>query len=261
MLQYAAIRLKMKDGTYYYPTDRRPRFATSETIYLKPDTIYIKDTLVIRDTLTVRDTVFVRSTPITAATDEDDSNRKQLHIALKTNLLYDILLLPNLTAEIYLGRNWSLAVGGNWSWWTPGSLEQNYWYHRIQVAEVELRKWFWSSYPFHGHALGAYYMFGDYDIRFFPKDETSRGELSYGSQSFGLSYAYSFPIARRFNLEFGLAAGYVGGKYYKYDYGMKETQWEQQAAFNRRYIGPTRVGISLVWLPWAPNYNNTNTTD
>ena len=252
MLQYAAIRLKMKDGSYITPGKHNLKpniqpeanIAINNTGCLKPDTVYVRDTIVV--------------VHIPEQTPPPAIPKRPIFYALKSNLLYDAALLPNLSAEIYLGKQWSLVAEANWSWWKVGSSVQNQWYHRIQVAGIELRHWFKSPNPLHGHALGAYGMMGDYDIRFFPKSEISIGELSYGSWSTGLSYAYSFPIARSFNLEFGLAAGYVGGRYYKYDYSMAYEHWRRQTVYNRSYIGPTRVGISLVWLPNRSNSNLKN---
>ncbi|MDR0231177.1 MAG: DUF3575 domain-containing protein [Dysgonamonadaceae bacterium] len=246
-LQYAAICLKMKNGSCIIPdiiSDNIPEEVNisevvEQQVVIRRDTVFIQDTIIteihIQKEIEIQHEI--KSKP-----------SKPLFIALKTNLIYDAALLPNLTAELYLGKQWSVAVEGNWSWWTFGNPVQNRWFHRVQVAGVELRRWFTSPYPLHGHALGVYAMIGNYDIRFFPKDEYSIGELSYQSWSGGISYAYSFPIARRFNLELGVAAGYVGGRYYKYNYCMEDKQWEQQAVYDRKYIGPTRVGVSLVWL-------------
>ncbi len=247
-LQYAAVCLKMKDGSCIMPAVEEPKIIT-ETVFVR-DTVYLKDT------------TYIVSHPIIpdeqVKTDETDlaKSKKPLFIALKNNLLYDAVLLPNLTAEWYMGKQWSLAVEGNWSWWTFGSPIQNEWKHRIQIAGVELRRWFKSPYPLHGHALGVYGMIGNYDIRLAPEDENSIGELSYTDWSAGLSYAYSFPIARRFNLELGLAVGYVGGRYYKYDYSMNYNHWRQQATYNRSYFGPTRASLSIVWLLGTGNYTN-----
>jgi hypothetical protein len=152
-----------------------------------------------------------------------------------------------------MGKDWSLLVEGNWSWWTFDRPIQNWWYHRIQTGGIDLRKWVKSPYPLHGHALGAYTMVGNYDVRFFTKDEYTKGSLSYQSWSAGLSYTYSFPIARRLNLELGLSVGYMGGRYYEYDYCMEHNHWAQRAMYNRNYFGPTRVGLSLVWLLGAGN--------
>ena len=237
-LQYTAIRLKMKDDSYIIPGVDKPKDEPELIVdYAANDTVFLKDTL------------YVTNIEYQYICDEDPvQTKKPFWIALKNNFIYDAALLPNLTAEVYLGNKWSLAVEGNWSWWTWSQPVQNLWWHRVQVGGIELRRWVKSPYPLHGHALGVYGMIGNYDLRFSPKNEYSRGELSYGSWSAGLSYAYSFPIARRFNLEFGLAAGYVGGTYYKYDYCIEETQWEKKEIHNRSYIGPTRVGVSLVWL-------------
>ena len=42
---------------------------------------------------------------------------KPFYMALKTNMLYDVLAVPNIGLEFYLGKNWSIA--GNWmyGWW------------------------------------------------------------------------------------------------------------------------------------------------
>ena len=179
---------------------------------------------------------------------KNTTGKKLYYFALKNNLLYDAMLLPNITAEVYLGKQFSLAVEGNWSWWSSKSIIKSDWYHRIQSVGAELRYWINSSYPLNGHAVGVYSMIGNYDIRTFAKNEDSKGWLSYGSWSAGLSYAYSMPITRRLNLELGLAVGYLGGKYYDYNYCIPHERWEQQAESNRSYFGPTRVGASIVWL-------------
>lgn len=191
---------------------------------------------------------------IQCCADEDEFIQMPLHIAVKTNLLYDAVFLPNLTVEWYIGKQWSLAAEGNWSWWKFDRRPiQNTWYHRIQAAGIELRRWFNSPYPLHGHAVGVYSMIGNYDLRLFVKDEHTQGYLSRRSWSAGLSYAYSFPIAHRLNLELGLAVGYMGGRYYRYDYDMTYNHWAQLGKYNRNYVGLTRVGVSIVWLPGIGN--------
>ena len=48
-------------------------------------------------------------------------------------------LVPNIGAEFYLGRGWSL--GGNWmyAWWNSNK-RHNYW--RLYGGELEIRKYF-----------------------------------------------------------------------------------------------------------------------
>jgi hypothetical protein len=246
MLQYAAIRLKMKDGSYIIPGSDRQ--VSEETYNNKRDTVFVKC-----------DTVHV-PVPVTKGKSVSRGNEESdpIYIALKNNLLYDAVLLPNLTLEWYLGRQWSLAIEGNWSWWTFEHPIQDRWYHRVQSGGMELRKWVKSPYPLQGHAFGIYSMLGNYDIRLFTENEYSKGWLSYLSWSAGLSYAYSVPVSNRFNLEFGLAVGYVGGQYYKYDYCLPHEHWAHRLSYNRHYFGPTRANISLVWLLGTGNKPGKN---
>ena len=46
---------------------------------------------------------------------------KPFYMALKTNMLYDVLAVPNIGVEFYLGKNWSIS--GNWmyGWWKKNS--------------------------------------------------------------------------------------------------------------------------------------------
>ena len=69
----------------------------------------------------------------------------------------------------------------------------------------------------------------------------------------GAEYGYSMPVARRLNIDFSLAAGYMGGRYYEYTPLDGHYVW--QATKNRKWIGPTKVEVSLVWLLGHGNYN------
>jgi hypothetical protein len=252
LLQYASIRFKMKDGSCIHVGVESPIHAlVKEKGELKIRTEEIpRDTIIIYelDTIVVRDSVpqieFIR-------------DYRPIWIALKTNMLYDLALLPNLSAEVWLGKKMSIAANGYWSWW-GNETDPAGGRHRIQAASLELRRWFFSPEPLRGHALGIYGLYGNYDLRLFPKDDTSPGQLSYESWSAGLSYAWSFALSKRFNMELGLAGGYVRGDYYDYNYCLQDNEWEPQDRIwklyrRRNYWGPTRIGISIVWLIGTPN--------
>lgn len=76
------------------------------------DTVYIHT----RDTLCIRDTVTVIA-PV---------KKRPFCMAVKTNLLYDAVLIPDIGVEFCLGKNWSVA--GNWmyAWW-KSDRKHNYW--------------------------------------------------------------------------------------------------------------------------------------
>jgi len=177
--------------------------------------------------------------------------KKKFHIALKNNLLFDLALLPNIAIEIPFGKEykWSAEVEGHWSWWDTGP--NDYYFHRIQMAGLEVRHWFANktSNPLNGWYMGLYGYGGTYDIRLFTNSNDDKGYLSDWSYSLGLSIGYAMPIAKRWNLEFGIGCGYFGGKYKKYDVSdCRDNSFPWLSTNNRNYIGPTKAKVSLVWL-------------
>ncbi|MDE6785740.1 MAG: DUF3575 domain-containing protein, partial [Muribaculaceae bacterium] len=71
----------------------------------------------------------------------------------------------------------------------------------------------------------------------------------------GIEYGYSLPVARRLNIDFSLAFGYMAGKYLKYEPKYGFYIW--QSTHHLRWLGPTKAEISLVWLIGCDNYNRT----
>ena len=116
--------------------------------------------------------------------------------------LYDLLLIPNIGVEVYLGRNWSASANWMYAWW-KSDRRHNYW--RTYGGDVEIRRWFGKraeEKPLTGHHAGVYGQIVTYDFEL-----GGRGYLgdkwSYGA---GISYGYALPVARRLNLDFTLAA-------------------------------------------------------
>lgn len=214
--------------------------------------IYFRDKPAIVDTVEVVrvDTVYQEKIVYLPQSADSAHAKKPFYIAVKNNLLYDAVLLPNLSVEIPFGRNykWSALIEGNWSWWDTGASKYNY--HRIQMAGVELRRWFGnrSGNPLNGWFVGAYGYGGDYDIRLFANKNSDVGQQSLWSYSGGLTFGYAMPIGRRFNLEFGIGAGYLGGKYKKYDVSdCADGVFPVLGTYQRDYFGLTKASVSLVW--------------
>ena len=90
--------------------------------------------------------------------------RKPFYMAVKTNMLYDAIAVPNIGVEFYAGRNWS--VGANWmyAWWKT---DRKHWYWRTYGGELNVRKWFGKraqEKPLQGHHLGVYGQLLTYDF-------------------------------------------------------------------------------------------------
>ncbi len=183
--------------------------------------------------------------------------KKPFYMALKSNLIHDALALPNLGAEFYLGRNWS--VTGNWTygWWDKDS-KHRYW--RAYGGDIAVRRWFGSAAerkPLTGHHGGIYAGLLTFDFEF--GGTGYMGGLPGGTLwdrclwMAGIEYGYSLPVAKRLNIDFTIGIGYLGGKYIKYEPCGSSYVWDSTYKLN--WVGPTKLEISLVWLIGRSNYN------
>lgn len=184
--------------------------------------------------------------------------KKPFRMAVKTNMLYDALAVPNIGIEFYLGKNWS--VGANWmyGWWDKDS-KHRFW--RIYGGDLVIRKWFGKAAkekPLTGHHLGLYGQLFTYDFEWGSTGYMGGKPGSSGWEKFnyaaGIEYGYSLPIAKRLNLDFTLGLGYWGGTYYKYIPLDGHYVWQETR--NRHWFGPTKAEISLVWLLGRENSNS-----
>ena len=170
------------------------------------------------------------------------------YFALKSNLLYDALLVPNLALEASIGSGWTLAAGGMLAWWSKDA-KHRYW--RIYGGDLEIRKYFGTlakSKPLQGHHLGIYGDFLTYDFEF-----GAKGYQSKATYAAGIKYGYSHPIANRLNLDFALGIGYLHSNYKTYV--PKDGCYVYQETKKRKWLGPTQAEISLVWLLGKGNTN------
>ena len=170
------------------------------------------------------------------------------YFALKSNLLYDALLIPNLSLEASIGSGWTLGAGGMLAWWSKDA-KHRYW--RIYGGDLEIRKYFGTlskSKPLQGHHLGIYGDFLTYDFEF-----GAKGYQSKATYAAGIKYGYSHPIANRLNLDFALGIGYLHSNYKTYV--PRDGCYVYQETKKQKWLGPTQAEISLVWLLGKGNTN------
>ena len=175
--------------------------------------------------------------------------KRNRYWALKTNLLYDAVLVPNIGVEASLGKGWS--IGGNWmyAWWSKNS-SHRYW--RIYGGELDVRKYFGakaSEKPLQGHHIGVYGQWLTYDL-----ENGGTGYQSKRTCGGGFEYGYSFPIGRRLNLDLGLGIGYLNSEYKTYV--PEDGCYVYQTTKQREWFGPTKAEVSLVWLLGNGNVNS-----
>lgn len=166
-------------------------------------------------------------------------------VALRTNLLYDAALIPNIGLEVWLPKNFSLAADWFGSWlysdkkhiyWQGygGYLTLRYYFGR-QAQETRMT----------GHHVGIYGSALTYDIEF--------GGTGYQAAKFGfgggVEYGYSLDVGHSLCIDFNIGVGYQGGEYKTYqptDDGTGHYVW--LATYRRNWWGPTKAEISLKWL-------------
>ena len=246
-------QLKALDGGKPYRYMYNRLFPELRKAGVKVVAVYRIDDLV-SDSRALLEATFVEPAEIRISTGVDvmpEAQKKPWYAGVKTNMLYDALLVPNGGLEIYLGKNWSIDAYWMYAWWKSDRVH-NYW--RTYGGDVELRKWLGSAAkrkPLTGHHIGAYAQIVTYDFEL-----GGRGYLAdRWSYAAGVSYGYSLPVAKRLNIDFSIGLGYMGGEYK--EYLPQDGHYVWQSTKRRHWIGPTKAEISLVWLIGRGNTNKT----
>ena len=202
-------------------------------------------------------TVTPEPTPEPAPAPAPQPQKKPFYMAIKTNMLYDAVATPNISAEFYLGKGFTLSAGYTHAWWKVDSKNLFWRYYGIDAS---LRWWFGKSSrikPLQGHHIGLNYQIMTYDFQFGNKGILAGkpgGTLfDRPSHILAVEYGYSLPIARRLNLDFAIGFGCHWGIFDEYIPIDGHDVW--QATKRRMFFGPTKVEVSLVWLIGYGNYN------
>ncbi len=176
---------------------------------------------------------------------------KHTIVALKTNMLYDLGTVLNFSVEVPLSERFSLLYEHHCPWWLS---DNNRYCLEYLSFGGEFRWWFAprseGAGPTRvkrdalvGHFLGVYGFGGKCDFQF-------NRSICYQADFFsaGLTYGYAMPLSKRLNIEFSLSVGYASIPYWHYnpsdDYEILFRDRERTGRWH--WIGPTRVGVSLV---------------
>ena len=185
-------------------------------------------------------TMYPQRNPVAA------SCRRRPLLALKTNLLFDAALMPNVEIEVPVGKRWSVNGEYAFPWWQfdrgkycmqglMGGLEGRYWLGSRKSRE--------DREVLTGHFLGLYAGGGKYDLQW--------GEKGYQGEFFiaaGVSYGWATRIARHLHLEFNIGIGLLRTDYRHYHArdNYQTLLWQENGKYT--WFGPTKAKISLVWL-------------
>ncbi len=170
-------------------------------------------------------------------------------VALKTNLLSDAFLNPNLAAEVALAPRWTIDVSGQFNTWNLS--HDRKWKH--WVVQPEIRYWFCDRFAGHfvgAHLLGGQYNVGGIDIPFsflgtdFKKLKDTRYQGWFGG--LGVAYGYAWAIAEHWNIEGEIGIGWTYTRFDRFRCSGCGKKIEENKPHN--YFGVTKAAINLVYL-------------
>ena len=160
-------------------------------------------------------------------------------VAVKTNVLYDATTTFNLGAEVAFDKHLSLDISGNYNPWTlPDDKSIKHW-----LVQPELR--YWLCERFNGSFFGLHGHYGEMNVsnlNIFGMGHDRYDGNVYGA---GISYGYQWIISKRWSMEATIGVGYAHLKYDKYARG---DGGEKLGHNNRNYFGPTKVGLSFIYI-------------
>ena len=185
-------------------------------------------------------TMYPQRNPVAA------SCRRRPLLALKTNLLFDAALMPNVEIEVPVGKRWSVNGEYAFPWW---QFDRGKYCMQVLIGGLEGRYWLGSRKSredrevLTGHFLGLYAGGGKYDLQW--------GEKGYQGEFFiaaGVSYGWATRIARHLHLEFNIGIGLLRTDYRHYHArdNYQTLLWQENGKYT--WFGHTKAKISLVWL-------------
>ena len=168
-------------------------------------------------------------------------------VGIKTNLLADGFLSPNLGVEIGLAPRWTLDLTGQVNFWDVNNHKWKHW-----LAQPEARYWFCDRFA--GHFLGFHVLGGQFNIgqiknniKFLGNDFSVLTDHRYQgwAAGAGVAYGYAFILGDHWNLELELGVGYAyltGDKFECAECGRKV------GSGKHHYVGPTKAAVNLVYV-------------
>lgn len=162
--------------------------------------------------------------------------RRNIPLSVKTNLLYDVILLPSLEFEYRFNKHWSVNLEGTMAWWHKDTKHK---YYQLAQISPEVRYWFKSEGARKGHYFGLFIGGGWYDL-----ENGNRGYKGEGEYA-GISYGYMFPIGKYFALEAGIGAGFLHAN--SEDYLPIDEHYVYQQSIRTNYFGPLKLKLAFVW--------------
>ena len=193
--------------------------------------------------------------PVAEAAPQPAPAAKPYCFAVRTNLLYDAMLLPTLGVEWRVSSDWGVKLDGSFAHWSGGEGKVQ----KVWLLNPEVRRYLLRNKRFYVGVSGGY---GEYNIYKYPlgglfsKDTGYQGSL----WSAGLTVGYQLCLSRHFSVDFNLGLGYTRSEYDSFAPVMTEIRIPgddfpatecvrviKEHSKTKNFFGPTQAGINLIW--------------
>ena len=166
-------------------------------------------------------------------------------IAVKSNLLYDVLATPNIAVELPLGKRWSIFADYTFPWWE--------WDNNSRAWEdldwkLGARYWFGDRTKrdvLTGLFAGGFGAAGYYDVQ--PHHKGWQGEF----YAAGLEGGYAWRLSKHWHFEVSGALGYMHTKYRRYHGELNDQHLVYKYNGKYDWVGPVKLNASIVYLFWG----------
>lgn len=182
-------------------------------------------------------------------------------VAIKTNLLHDAGLTPNLGLEFGIAPKWTFDISVDVNQWP---VKHGYKYDHVHqkrywkqwFVQPEFRYWFCEK--FQGNFIGLHLIGGQYNvgnIGFLPnflnnrfKDLRDERWKGWGVGA-GISYGHTWVLGTHWNLEAEIGVGWMYTRYDRFgltEDGSKGKKIQDGKVHN--YVGPTKLALNLEYV-------------
>ena len=144
-------------------------------------------------------------------------NVPQRHVALRTNLLYDATLSPNLGFDVRVDSAWTVGLLAGVNAWDIDKAENKKWRHMLfSLRARKFRKNLFEKGYYEGDLIYSHFNVGNVKFPFGLYSAVKNHRLQGDLVALGGKYGYSWILARdwRIEAEGGIAVGYAWFKEY-----------------------------------------------
>lgn len=174
-------------------------------------------------------------------TTEPTGPAKPYHVAVRTNVLYDAMLLPTLGIEWRVNRDIGVKLDGSRSWWggEKGKVQ------KMWMLSPEVRWYLLDEKCFYAGVSGNY---GEYNMYKYVIGSIVSKDTGYQGKMWGagLTVGYQLPLSRCFSVDFNVGLGYTRSEYDSFTMRDGVRVYKDRNK-SKNFWGPTQAGISLVW--------------